>query len=361
VVGWVIAGILAVYKLHFFIASLLPLLLLPALFFRGPLGRRARALWAVGAVALCGAAVLILRRIPGVPTIRFDGSGVRDIFMLIKSFAPRGALREVLDRHLGIDHSVASNLLAGVPYVLLSTLGVLALFALILPIALRKRTPAVLVWWPLLLVANFLAMFLGLALDLRSSTPDELSHRPVMIVFFVVVAWVGGAAGLLAVESPRIRRAARPILLGTAALLLIVPALLGPGVQHIPAMRMFSPVRVPLALVRAAAYVRDHAGSQDIFQDSQFDRTSAVAALSEHSPYAARPLTIMPSNGELLQRRIAFIEGFMDLHDAAAVTAAAQQIGLRWFLLDPGDQIHWAPEIAEHPVFELAGYRLYRF
>ncbi len=45
VTGWVIAGILAAYKLHFFIASALLLLLVPPLFFRGPLG---------GASARCG-------------------------------------------------------------------------------------------------------------------------------------------------------------------------------------------------------------------------------------------------------------------------------------------------------------------
>ena len=112
-------------------------------------------------------------------------------------------------------------------------------------------------------------------------------------------------------------------------------------------MRMFSPVRVPIGLVRAAEYMRDHGDSQDIFQDSQFDRTCAVAALAERSPYAARTLTIMSYNGDLLQRRIASIERFMELRDAAAVAATAHQIGLRWFLLDPGDQIAWPSEIAQ--------------
>jgi len=56
-----------------------------------------------------------------------------------------------------------------------------------------------------------------------------------------------------------------------------------------------------------------------------------------------------------------FIESFMDLRDAAAVTAAAHQIGLRWFLLDPGDQLAWPAELLQQPVFELGGYRLYRF
>jgi hypothetical protein len=361
VTGWLIAGVLAVYKLHFFIASALLLLLVPALFFRGPLGRGKRALWVLAAVAVYIVSLVIVQRVPGVPTIRFDGSSVREIFALIKQFAARGALRDFLDGRLGPEHSSLSNLAVGVPYVLFAALGLLAPLLVILAICLRKRTSAVLVLFPLLLVANFLTMFLGLALDLRSSTPDELSHRPVMIVYFAVAAWVGGAAGLLLLDSRRLGRIARPALVCLAVLLLAVPALAGSGVQRMWAMRMFSPVRVPIGLVRAAEYMRDHGDSHDIFQDSQFDRTCAVAALAERSNYAARPLTIMDYNSDLLQQRIAFIERFMELRDAAAVGATANQIGLRWFLLDPGDQIRWPAEIAQRPAFESGGYRLYHF
>jgi hypothetical protein len=359
--GWLIAGVLAVYKLHFFIASALLLLLIPALFFRGSLGAGKRALWAVSAAAVYAVTVVIVQRVPGVPTIRFDGSSVREILALIKQFAPRGGLRDFLDGRLGPGQSLLSNLTVGAPYVLLSALGLFAPLVVILAICLRKRTSAVLVLFPLLLAANFLAMFLGLALDLRSSTPDELSHRPLMIVYFVVAAWVGGAAGLLLLDSRRLGRVARPALVCLAVLLLAVPAVAGSGVQRMWAMRMFSPVRVPVGLVRAAEYMRDHGDSHDIFQDSQFDRTCAVAALAERSNYAARSLTIISYNGDLLQQRIALIDRFMELHEAAAVVATAHQIGLRWFLLDPGDQIAWPAEIAQRPEFEFEGYRLYRF
>ena len=132
-------------------------------------------------------------------------------------------MRDLLDGRLGPEHSLLSNLTVGVPYVLFSALGLFAPLLVILAIRLRKRASAVLVLFPLLLVANFLAMFLGLALDLRSSTPDELSHRPVMIVYFVVVAWVGGAAGLLLLESRRLGRIARPALVCLAVSLLAVP------------------------------------------------------------------------------------------------------------------------------------------
>jgi len=361
ITGWLVAGILTFYKLHFLIASALLLLLVPPLFFRGPLGFRKRALWAASAAAVFAVTLVGVQRIPGVPLIRFDGSAVGEIFTLIKGFAQRGALRDFLDGRLGSEHSLLSNLAIGTPYVLLAALGLFAPLLVTLAIRLRKRTSPVLVLFPLLVVANFLAMFLGLALDLQSSTPDELSHRPIMIVYFVVVAWVGGAAGLLLFESRRLGRLARPVLLCSAILLLAVPAFLGSGVQRMWAMRMFSPVRVPIGLVRAAEYIRDHGDGQDLVQDSQFDRTYVVAALAERRTYASRTLTIISYNSDLLQQRFAFIERFMELRDAAEVVATAHQIGLRWFLLDPGDQVAWPAEIVQRPAFELGGYRLYRF
>jgi hypothetical protein len=361
VLGWLVAAVLAVYKLHFFIASALPLLLLPPLFFRGALAPRRRALWATAAAALYAVTIVVVQRVPDVPKIRFDGSGIGQLLTLIKGFSERGGLRDFLDRHIGADSSTISNLGIGAPYVLLAALGIFAPLLVIMAIRLRRQTPAVLVVLPLVLVANFLAMFLGLALDLRSSTPDELSHRPVMIVYFAVVAWVGGAGGLLLFASPRLARVAPAALVGLAVLGLAIPARLGSGVQRLAAMPMYSPVRVPIGLVRAAEYIRDHADGQDVFQDSQFDWTCVVSALAERRRYTARSLTIIPYNSDLARQRIAFVQKLMDFRTPAAIIGAARHVGLRWFLLEPGDQVAWPAEIAQRPAFELAGYRVYRF
>jgi len=362
--GWLLAGVLAAYKLHFVIASAFLLVLVPPLFFHGPrgdLGPRKRALWALVAAGAYVITIVLVQRVPGVPVIRFDFSSLGEIFRLIRSFADRGALRAFLEGHFGPEHPWFSNVTLGGSYVLLSMLGIYVPLLVILLVCLRKRGPALLVLFPLMIVANFLAMFLGLALDMRSSTPDELSHRPLMIVYFVVVAWMGGAAGLLLIESRRLGRVARPALIGLGVLLLAVPAFLGPGVQQLRAMRLFAPVLVPNGLVRAAEYMRDHGDARDLFQDSQFDRTCVVAALGERSPYAARSMTVMSYNGDLLQQRIERVDRFTELRDAASVVTTAQQLGIRWFLLEPGDQVAWPEEIMRRPAFELDGYRLYQF
>jgi hypothetical protein len=384
--GWLLAGILAFYKLHFFIASALLLWLVPPLFFRvdgvglgptesvaggagpsqGPasgqqLGLARRALWAVSAIVVYGVTIIAVRKAPGVPLIRFDGSCVGEILTLVKSFAPPGVLRDFLAERIGRQSTWSSNLLFGVPFILFAALGLVAPLLVILAIRLRRHAPALLVLFPILLIANFLAMFFGLALDFSRSTPDELSHRPVMVMYFGVMAWVGGAAGLSLLESRRLGRIARPAMIGLAVLLMAVPAFFGSGVQRMWAMRKFSPVRVPIGLVRAAEYMRDHGGTRDVFQDSEFDRTYTVAALSERRAYAARTMTRISQNSERVEERAETIDKLMQLRDPAALAATARELGLRWFLLNPSDRVDWPAEIATRPAFELGGYRLYRF
>jgi hypothetical protein len=127
------------------------------------------------------------------------------------------------------------------------------------------------------------------------------------------------------------------------------------------AMRNFSPVRVPIGLVRAAEYMRDHGGAQDVFQDSQFDRTYTVAALSERRAYAARTMTRISYNSERVEERVEAIDKLMELRDPAAIAATTRKLGLAWLLLEPGNQVKWPEEMASRPAFELGGYRLYRF
>ena len=360
--GWLVGGLLLFYKAHFFIASALLLVLVPPVFFPKPLGLRRRVLWAAAAVVAYGATILSVRNVPGVPLIRFDGSGARDLLGHVARFTKPGALRELISPRIGLDSSWLSNLLVGPPLVLFALLGLFVPLLVVLTIRLRKRTPVLFLAFPLLLIANFLAMFLGLALDMSSSTPDELSHRPVIVVYFAVVAWIGGAAGLSLVESKRLGRVARVTIVGLALLLMAVPASLGSGIHRMWAMRSISPpLHIPIGLVRAAEYMREHAGAQDLVQDSQLDRFCVVAALSDRRAFAARSMTLIRHNADQVQARADAIEQFMALRDAKAVAATARRLGFRWFLLDRGDRVDWPDEIVDRPVFELGGYRLYQF
>jgi hypothetical protein len=359
--GWLVAGVLAFYKLHFFIASALLLWLVPPLFFRADLRRGKRVVWAIAAIVVYAVTIIAVQRVPGVPPIRFNGSGVGDILGLIKGFTPQGALRDLLANRVGLKIALWPNLLIGTPFVLLAALGLFVPLLVFLAIRLRRHAPALLLLFPFLLIANFLAMFFGLALDYSSSTPDELSHRPVILVYFCVVAWVGGAAGLSLIQSARLGRIARPAMICLAVLLMAVPAFFGSGVHHMWNMRRFSAVRVPLGLYRAAQFMRDHGGTRDVFQDSQFDRTCTVAAVSERRSFAAHTMTRLLYNSARVEEREDAIDKLVRLTEVGAVVATARELGLRWYLLNPGDRLDWPEAIVSRPAFELGGYRLYRF
>ncbi len=361
IAGWLVSGIVIFYKLHFFFASALLLLLIPPLFFHGHIRLRWRVLWAASASVVYFATIFFGQKVPGVPLIRFDGSAVGEILKLVNSFTPPGTLRTYLDHHIGRKSSVSSNLLIGGPFILLATLGLFVLGLVILVIRLRRRTSLLYVLFPLLLIANFLVMFFGLALDFNRSTPDELSHRPVMIVYFFVVAWIGAALGLSLIESPRLSRIARPVIVGLSILLMAVPAAFGRDVQRMWAMPTISPVKLPIALIRAAQYIHDNGSAEDVFQDSQFDRTYTVAALSERRAFASRTMTRMPYHSEMVEQRALAIDRFMGIRQPKLVVATARALGFRWFLLEPGDRVDWPAEIVNRPAFQMGQFRLYEF
>jgi hypothetical protein len=126
-------------------------------------------------------------------------------------------------------------------------------------------------------------------------------------------------------------------------------------------MPAISPVRVPSSLVRVAEYIRSHGGSEDILQDSQFDRTYAIGALAERRTFVSHTLTRMPFRSDVVDVRTAAIERFMQIRQPKLVTATARALGFRWFVLERGDRVDWPPEITNKPVLTSGSFTLYEF
>jgi hypothetical protein len=182
-----------------------------------------------------------------------------------------------------------------------------------------------------------------------------------MIVYFFVVAWVGGALGLTLENARHLGRVKRPVLLGLATVLLLVPATLGKGVQLMWAMPKISPVRLPSSLVRVAEYLRTHGSPQDLFQDSQFDRTYVFAALSERKPFVAHTMTNMPYRREMVAARSAAVDRIMMMRMPKLVVGTARTFGIRWFIRHRGDRVNWPLELADHPAVRMGSFTVYDF
>jgi hypothetical protein len=361
--GWLLGALVTFYKAQFFIASALPLTLVPALFARSHLRRWHRVVWAAGTVAAFVAGVSVTQRLPGFPLIRLDGSSTTWLLDMMSGSTESEAFKVFARSVMGASQPWLVNLVVGPVYLLVSVFGAFVALLAGLAIAARKRVPALLLWFPFVLIVNFLVMAMGLARDGRGvGTPEELLHRPFMLMYFVVVAWIGGWAGLLLPRSSRwLGRVARVAVLALPLPLFAVPAVFGADVQILTKAAGMSNLMFPHGQVNAAEYMRIHGKPGDIFQDSSFDRYYLTAALSERRPYVEHMLVRVRYGEELLNQRTAQVIDWMATASPKVVLAKAKALGIRWFLLWPGHRVAWPSAIAVNLVFERAGFQLYRF
>jgi hypothetical protein len=362
IAGWMLGVVVMLYKAQFFIAVALPLILVPPLFVRGRLRRWHRVVWACASVVAYLTSVIVTQAVPGVPLIRLDGSSTAWLLDGLVRTCKSESLRIFLHAHIGSSQPWLINLVFGTLYLLGSSLGAFLLLFVGLAIAVRRRLPSLLVWFPIILIANFLVMAMGLARDTRGTgTPEELLHRPFMVMYFGVVAWLGASAGLLLTRWFQRSRITRVLVVLLPLSLLPLPAMFSSGVQRLRNSGLRYNLRIPPALFQAAEIMRTQGKPDDIFQDSSFDDNYVTAALSERRPYVEHMLVHVQHNDALINQRTAQVIDLMSTGEQAAVLAKAKALGIRWFLLRPGHQVGWPPTLASHPAFDIAGYRVYRF
>jgi hypothetical protein len=364
--GYVFLAICLFYKAHIFVANSYLLMMFPILFFV-QLQRRWRVVAGIAATALFVGVVAYSQTNPRVPVLRLDGSGIGNyLSMLLHDYEP-GVLKSFFTRiFLEESHGKPVQLVYAVAMLSLSTFG---LWTLVLPAAVagaRKRVALPLLCFPLLVVANYLVMTIGLAEDARGvGTPDELLNRPLVWAHFVVAALGAGLlyhnwAGRVLPKNPLRNR------LLAAALLAV--ALCGtqywardlqtfPGHEDMGDFRVSN--AVPTCVVNAAAFIRTHGKPTDIVQDSYGDQQFVLTALSERQLYVGA-IGFGGTRREQEERRDDILR-FMRLRDTAQLQQFTASRGIVWFLAYPGPVLGWPAEISEKPAYACGGYRLYRF
>lgn len=120
---------------------------------------------------------------------------------------------------------------------------------------------------------------------------------------------------------------------------------------------------VPRELVACAEFIRTHAAPADRIQDSEDDAYFTVESLAERRAYAGWPVvgsfTARTTDDDVFKSRLAEHEKARGANTAAAVSAFAQQTGVRWYVLHPETTIAWPKDVLDKPAFTSGRYRVY--
>lgn len=359
IAAWILGGVSVVYKAHFFVASALLLWAAPPLLFAG-ISRRWRTAWLAGALALFAGAIVVWRAIPSLPWIWLDGSSTEQFLALVFQWAVPGNVTDLFAGRLGPARSWAGNVFWGGAYLLVAVLGFWPLAWAALAVALRREVDRLTLLLPAIFAANFLVMALGLALDRSGfANSEELLHRPFVLVYFVTAAWTGGAAVRLLSLPGSARRLSQVAGSLALAALLLVPLATDRRVQAMERMGV-SYVRVPTAHIEACRWLRANALPGSVFQDSRFDGFFFLeSGLSDLRSYVSFGVAATNPSAETRRRMAAVVE-LRKARSAATLRAMAEELGIDWFVLQPGDPVWWPTEALDRPAFESGGLRVYR-
>jgi hypothetical protein len=362
--SYLVAFLSIQFKAHMFIANAFLLWVYPCLFMRGP-GRGRKAAWFVLASLVFFAVVGISQRLDRVPLLRPGRRAARDYMSLV--LHPTPAFQQVdwvgawFPGSFQSQSSWLGDLGLGAALLFVGTFGLLGLLCLAIAFSGRVRMRAAVRMFPLLVIANYLAMALLLRADDRAvANPEELQHRPLVWAYFVVAAWVGGVAGWRLLRGRRWRSGAWRAGLAVAALVLLVIPLRGgrenyrgPDFGH-----RYTRQVVPRGLVDCCDFLREHSGLGDLVQDSKNDPKLQVVCLSERQPLAIYYYTTKPVAS--LEHHLAELRALRLLDDEEDVRELAARNHLTWYLLHPDDRVAWPASLLDHPSYESHGFRVYR-
>lgn len=367
-IGYCLAVVCLLYKAHVFVAIAYLILIYPCLFF-DRLGARRRLAIGLAFTAIFVLAVVLSQRFGRVPVLRLDGSGFSSYLLQLLSDFDRGGIKGFFsDVFLHRKYPRAIQALFAIAMLLIGTFGLWIVATATALLKLRGRMEPAIFYFPVLIIANYLIMSMGLALDTREvGTPDELLNRPLVWAYFIVVIWTVGAAWQLASENrqvigPRIGKRVTIAFAAFVAIGLLGVAIGSRDFQTFPTRGGYASYRefnsIPRCIVAAANFLREHSDAADVIQDSANDPRFAFTALSERQAYF-----IDGDWGGVtfdFELRKTEMKNFLQFDDAARIEKFAKDTNLAWVLLRPESKSAWPASFLDRPAFSCGGYRLFR-
>ena len=363
--SYIFAAMSLFYKAHIFVANSFLILIFPCIFFVG-LKFRWRLVIGTTFIIIFGIAVNYSQSIDRVPVMRLDGSGLYQYLGGLMMNYDEGLIKGFFYKIFFVrDYPKPVNAFYGGAMILLSSFGLWNFAVIGGAASLKGRVTRVVLWFPFFIVANYLVMSMGLAIDSHDIVHfDELLNRPMVWAYFAIVAWTAGGGyyiffGRISPHS----KVAQTGLLVIAILSLTGPLLLSTNLQTFPARPGYSRFEdfnsIPLCLVKTSEYIRDHSLPAAIIQDSENDPGFILTALSERQIFAGKFMFRgkSPAHQEQLDKLL----GLKDITDADEVRSFALNNRISFYILRPESQVSWPATILESPSFVCDGYRVYQF
>jgi hypothetical protein len=227
--------------------------------------------------------------------------------------------------------------------------------------ALRQQGSPLWRWTPWIIVACYLTMSLGLAMDNRQiGMPEELLHRPFVWAYFVWVTWLLSTLYWLRFGDalPPIGKARHRLLAFALLALVVTPGYFGHGIQTMKSWGRGhqTPAR---CLVDVAWYLRDHSAADAVFQDLGKDPEFTLSGLSERRAQAVDSGGVRMPPG--LRERLIALDNLRDQNDASLAEQGYRQAGVSYVISRPGFRANWESGTSAAPAFTCGDHRVYAF
>jgi hypothetical protein len=369
--GYFFALVTLLFKAHIFVAISFLAFVFPVLFMKERT-TRFRISMLLAFTCIYVGVVALSQLFQSVPVLRLDGSGLETYASNILGMQAPGMIKNAF---IFLFYSVGNNwyLEAGTFALMLviCTFGVFpVLYAVVFKYMKRRFEPRV--WlFPLMVMGVYLVMATSMALNDRPiGTPSELLHRPFVWAYFVVVVWSAGAIyHRLFGDALPANKQIRWSLVILALALEFVPVIYGKGVQtlksYVPGTNNYvswgnAYQEVPACLVKIAGFIRKNTKADDVVQDSMNDPHFMLSAFTERYPFAVA-IDNQFRSAINVQPRLGLLQRLKEIKDGNEVESFMKEHAIRWYVVDPTDNVQWADVAKSHLLLKCGGYRAYQF
>lgn len=364
-IGYCFFAVCLFYKAHVFVANAFILMMYPIAFFPN-IRTRIRFFLGLAALMLFVIVVTYSQTMSRIPVLRLDGSGISQYIQILLDNSDVGSLRNYFRRFFFQEqHSKALQGVVAVLMIAVSTFGIWLIAFLISVGFARKKIVPMIILFPLFVIANYVIMAVGLAIDTRGvGAPEELLNRPLSWAYLVIVSWTAGALYYVFLGDSAPSKFSGRVSAGVVLAL----GFLGIGyystnLQTYPTWRGYASFAqfnaAALCFVKAAEYIRTNSGVNDIVQDSENDPKFMMTAISERQLFVGE--TSFGGATNTYKKRLIDLSSWVQMSNPVAIRTFALENRIGWYLKHPLTPNSWPADIRKDGGFTCGEYGVYHF